>query len=231
MNAGIVGSGLIARTLKGIKPDVPILFFASGVSNSGEKVREHFEREKNLLLCFRGTNKCLVYFSTCSIFDTSAVASGYISHKLEMEDLVKSNFENNLVLRLPTLVGKTNNPYTFFNYLKNCIECNKALEIQQNAWRYLFDADDLVPALEMILKNKLEKSYSINVAFPNPLPVSEIVTLMEKELGKTLQDKTLLQKGSRFQPDLSSFHELLAKSGIKRDWTQYTKNIIRKYCL
>ncbi len=132
----IVGNGLIAQTLHDLDDDENTIIFASGVSNSSESDEEAFNREVNLLLSFISGRKKIVYFSTCSIFDDCLKNSLYIQHKINIENLIQKNFNNYLILRLPTLVSNSNNPNTFFNYFRDKIKNNLPLYVQKNAYRY-----------------------------------------------------------------------------------------------
>lgn len=100
----IIGNGLLGKGLTSIDSS-NIVFFASGVSNSGEKRREAFDREAILL---RNTirsypSKILVYFSTCSVYECSL--SMYSLHKLKMEQFIQKNCEKSFIFRLPQVVG------------------------------------------------------------------------------------------------------------------------------
>ncbi|AEW77973.1 naD-dependent epimerase/dehydratase [Aggregatibacter actinomycetemcomitans ANH9381] len=69
------------------------IIFASGVSNSNETSFENFNREKELLLevLEQYKDKTIVYFSSCSIYDSSLTNSLYVYHKMCMERLVREN--------------------------------------------------------------------------------------------------------------------------------------------
>mgnify|MGYP007017084323 CR=1 FL=1 len=81
----IVGRGLLASLfLENDRED--IIFFASGVSNSLEDRQEEFLREETLIkkTIEENPNKIFVYFSTCSVYDSSKTGSDYVLHKLKM---------------------------------------------------------------------------------------------------------------------------------------------------
>lgn len=68
----IVGDGLIASLFTSHDKE-NVIFFASGVSNSLETKEEEFLREENLIrnTIKNNPNKIFLYFSTCSIYDSS----------------------------------------------------------------------------------------------------------------------------------------------------------------
>ena len=80
-----------------IEFDLPeVIFFASGVSNSSEISEKEFNREENLIHKILGDNpqKQFVYFSTCSIYDSSKNGSPYVLHKLKMEQIIINKASN-----------------------------------------------------------------------------------------------------------------------------------------
>ena len=97
----IVGNGLIANLFK--NDDIEnVVFFASGVSNSLETEKSAFLREENLLRKHLTENpeKIFIYFSTCSIYDSSKNGSLYVNHKLKMERLVEELAKKYVILSL-----------------------------------------------------------------------------------------------------------------------------------
>lgn len=227
----VVGNGLLAKAFNQYKDNDKVIIFASGVSNSKEINESEFEREKKLLNSFLNVNaKRLVYFSTCSILDESLRNSPYVKHKIYMEKYIRRNFPNNIIFRLPNIVGKTDNPNTFFNYFKSSILNEYKISIDKNATRYLIDVDDLVFFLpELIEKDLLKTTYSktINIAMDNQAHVSEIVDMMGKILGKTIS-KRMLDTGSYYEIDNQIFLEYLKQYGIS-DFSEYNFKILKKY--
>ena len=101
----------------------------------------NIKREKHLIKTFFPSEKLFVYFSTCSIFDKTLEKSLYVKHKLEIEKLIKNNFTNYFILRLPNIIGKTKNQNTFFNYFHRAIVNKNEIQIQKNNIRYFLDVE------------------------------------------------------------------------------------------
>ncbi len=224
----IIGNGLIAKTLAGID-HTNYVIFASGVSNSTETNPAMFQREIDLLLS-QERKKTLVYFSTCSITDPTLTETAYVKHKLKIENLIKKEFPTYLILRLSTLVGKTDNPHTFFNHIKNKVLNNEEVIIHKNAWRYLFDSDDLKIIVPALLKDKETKNTTLHAAYNNAMNVLDIVKLMDTLLKKTSKIK-LLDKGSHFHFQNEELTKFLKKNNIALYAETYNEDIIRKYLL
>lgn len=141
----VVGNGLLASTFRQKYDNTDkVLIFASGVSNSEEKSLAQYEREEELLIRSLSAhpNMLFVYFSTYSIADPENKAKIYVKHKLKMESII-SDSENFLILRLPNVIGKTNNPHTIVNYFANKLLNNEEIIVWSNASRNLLCVDDI----------------------------------------------------------------------------------------
>ncbi|MBB4806605.1 nucleoside-diphosphate-sugar epimerase [Chryseobacterium defluvii] len=179
----IIGSGLIANSLKNIDSE-DMLYFASGVSNSLETRDSEFEREFSLLKqCIEEYDgKKLVYFSTLSIYDQSKQDSHYVLHKQELENYIKNNVEAYLILRVGNIVGNGGNPNTLFNFLKNQISSNNTFVLHKKARRLLIDIDDIA---KFLAHNCTEiHNQTINLAFPYYYDLKEIIDAVEKQINK-----------------------------------------------
>lgn len=178
----IIGSGLIAKALNNIDSD-NMLFFASGVSNSLETRSSEFEREFTLLKNTLENNKGkLIYFSTLSIHDQSKQDSHYVLHKLNIENYIKNNCEDYLILRIGNIVGNGGNPNTLFNFLKTQIINDNKFVIHQKARRLLLDIDDISRFLGsgcVLVKNQ-----TINLAYPYYYDLKEIVGAIQEKIDK-----------------------------------------------
>lgn len=129
----IVGNGDLASEI--IDRD-GFLFFASGVSNSGEVSEKQYEREYNLLM-EQPKNLRLVYPSSIAVFYSS---TRYAQHKRWMENTVKMNFPHWVILRLGNITwGK--NPHTFINRFREQKKRGEQLDIW-DTYRYVVDKDE-----------------------------------------------------------------------------------------
>ena len=136
----IIGNGDIASML----PDRPdLLFFCSGVSNSGETRESEFLRELTLLRSY--PNVHLVYFSSLCVF---YLDTPYARHKRAMETLIKRHWQRYTILRLGNITWGTN-PHTLINFLRARRAAGLPLEIQ-DTWRYVVDQDEFLHWVNMI---------------------------------------------------------------------------------
>lgn len=133
----IIGHGDIASVLTDREDRV---YFASGVSNSQEKRRSEYEREKKLLLQ-QDPHRHLVYFSSLCIFYTDTL---YAQHKVRMEKLIKETFKHYTIIRLGNIDWGTN-PNTLINYLRAHPDSDLL-----DAYRYIVDEDEFLYWVSMI---------------------------------------------------------------------------------
>lgn len=202
----ILGSGLLARAFESFRGDDRVLVFASGVSNSSTATEADHARERNLLLQQAGTTARLVYFSTCSLFDPTLADSGYIRHKLQMEELIRARFPDHTILRLPNVVGHTPNPHTLCNYIRDQILSGRTINVQVKARRYLMDVDMVTAACSPLVLSEHARSKSINICFDHPVPVPELVKAMERVLRKKAVIKEVVS-GSCYYVDHAEFKQ------------------------
>ena len=200
----IVGKGLIASEF--IKADNDdVIFFASGVSNSSEICSKQFDRERALIenTIQLNKDKLFVYFSTCSIYDSSKYNSPYVLHKLHMEEIIKENSVKYLILRVSNAVGKGGNPNLLMNYIYKQIKEGNKLNVHLNATRNLIDVEDVK---HITLKYINESRYNriVNVAYKENYFIQEIISIFEKTLNQKA-NLILEDKGEHYSIDI---HEL-----------------------
>lgn len=132
----IIGSGDIAAVLP-YRED--LLFFASGVSNSGEVDEQEYLREVRLL-SEQPQDAHIVYFSSLAVFTSD---TRYILHKRSMEALVKQ-FDHHTIVRIGN-IDWGQNPHTLINYLR----AHPEAEIRKE-WRYIVDKDEFLYWINLI---------------------------------------------------------------------------------
>ena len=220
----IIGNGLLGSAF--IEFDLPeVIFFASGVSNSSEISEKEFNREENLIHKILGDNpqKQFVYFSTCSIYDSSKNGSPYVLHKLKMEQIIINKASNYLILRVSNAVGKGGNPNLLMNYIYSSILNKKKITIHKNAKRNLIDVEDVVKISHNIISNNI-KNKIINIAFKENIAIENLVNNFEKIL-KTKTEKVYIEIGESYSIDIQNIKAYFRNTDVNN----YLENIINKY--
>lgn len=231
MKNNVIGSGLLARAFLNINYKLKdVVIFASGVSNSSCKIITEFERESLLLdsvIKSHAANKTLIYFSTCSIYDsTQNNSSLYIKHKLLMESRVKEHSKF-IIFRLPQVVGLSSNPYTLTNFFSNSILSGNRIEIQRNAFRNIIDIEDLVRIAFYIVSENQYINHTLNIANNKSDKVIDILKIMEGILQKEAY-YNLVDGGSSYEIDVNLCCKIAKILDISFD-SCYTFRTLNKY--
>lgn len=223
----IVGNGLIASLFTECDQE-NIIFFASGVSNSLETKKEEFLREENLIrkTITENPNKIFIYFSTCSIYDSSKAESQYVLHKLKMEQIIIQLCPQYLILRLSNAVGNGGNPNLLMNYLVRSVKNNEIINVHTKATRNLIDVEDI----KNITNQLIDKQYFnkiINIAYPENYTIIEILEIMEK-FYQTKLYLNLVKSGSGYGIDTHDVESYFIQHALTNKET-YLHKILEKY--
>lgn len=175
----IIGNGLLARSFINFDSE-DFLIFVSGVSNSMETQASEFLREEILLRenIENHQNKTMIYFSTCSIYDSSKSRSPYVLHKLNMENIVIANCSKYLIYRVGNVIGNGGNSKTLFNFLVNKVREREQFTLFKNAKRPLIDVDDIALYFENSKHKIINKI--VDISYPFQYSLLEIVNQIEK---------------------------------------------------
>lgn len=223
----IIGSGLIANLFVDSQHQ-DCIYFASGVSNSLETRFEQFAREENLILetIEKFPNLLFVYFSSCSIYDSTKKESPYVLHKLKMEQLIKNNTQRWLILRVSNAVGNGGNPNLLMNYLVRSVENNEVINVHTHAARNLIDAEDIKAICLQLIENYTE-NHILNIAYLNNYSIIEIIEMMEQHFDKKI-DINLIKSGSGYEIEISEIENYFFENNLENK-EKYLKRILDNY--
>ena len=193
----IIGNGLIANVFGDYKENDNYVIFASGVSDSTNMDESAFKREEQLLneITTLYKEKIIIYFSTCSIYDTQKKSTPYVFHKLKMEEIIISKNINHLIFRVSNPIGFTKNTSTFFNYFIDKINKDEQFELWNNSYRNIIDIEDMFKICDYIIKEKKYINSIINIANPKNYKIQTIITAIDKYFNKKSNYK-VIEKGS-----------------------------------
>lgn len=225
----VIGNGMIANRFISYKNDEDKIIFASGVSNSKDKIEENFLREFQLLdqTLKNNPNKTLVYFSTCSVEDDDLQDAPYVIHKKSMEQFINQRSSSYYLFRISNLAGVSNNPYTLLNYFIFNILQNNPLTVWKNAYRNIIGIDDMYSIADDILKQRKIINTTINIANPENYSVPFIISKIEERLHrKAICDE--IEKGDNYKIDISLIQPIIKKLNISFD-DNYLASLLKKY--
>lgn len=225
----IIGKGLVAKGFHEYEHNEQILIFASGVSDSSTLDSAAFKREQNLLeqTMQQHPKKLLIYFSTCSVYDTSLAHAAYVHHKLHMESIVSEHPAGYLVFRVSNLAGYTGNSHTLLNHIYNHIITGQLFYIWKYAERNIIDIDDTVKICSKLIAEKKYRNTIINIASPNNHRILQIVNLFEAITGKKANFK-IIEKGGGPAIDTCLVRDLASALNISFD-QDYLLRVVKKY--
>lgn len=207
-----------------------VVFFASGVSNSLETNILNFKREEDLVrkTVVENPEKLFVYFSTCSIYDSSKVDSLYVLHKLNMESIVSKSARKFLILRVSNAVGKGGNPNILLNFLYDALKNDKTIQVHQKATRNLIDSDDIQQITLSLIDQKKQNSI-INLAYLFEFGIQEIIEMMSALLNIRPQME-LTDSGNFYQISITDIQDYFETKKLT-DKKEYLRDMIKKYYL
>lgn len=176
----VVGNGMIANSFSSYRNNPSILIFASGVSNSKETSEAKFQRERALLLQHidRYPDKCLLYFSTCSIYDSYFPPRAYQVHKLSMESLIAAQCKKYMILRLPQVLGK-NNPQQLMGFFNDKIRSQTLFDLY-DIERNVIDINDVKKVVSVIFNKPDYHNKILNICQKENIRVVDLVRIFEK---------------------------------------------------
>lgn len=223
----IIGNGLIASLFADCDQE-NIIFFASGVSNSLETKKEEFLREENLIkkTITENPNKVFIYFSTCSIYDSSKAESQYVLHKLKMEQIIIQLCPQYLILRLSNAVGNGGNPNLLINYLVRSVKNSETINVHTEATRNFIDTEDIKNIVIQLIKNK-NFNKIINIAYPENYTIIEILEILEN-FFQIKPKLNLVKSGSGYLIDIPDIQDYFNQYALTNKET-YLHKILEKY--
>jgi nucleoside-diphosphate-sugar epimerase len=225
----IIGNGLLASAFSKSNLNFDkFVVFASGVSNSKETDPVQFHREVNLLksVISKIDDKILIYFSTCSISEN--IPKPYTLHKLSIEEYIKKNVHKFLILRLPNIVGVTQNPYQLTNFIYNKICDNSELIVYENVQRNLIDVDDIPIITKHIIECNIFNTH-LDILFNNKISMIDLIKIFENVLNKTANIKYEISDTLNYVVDNTFFISLISNFPNNRYFNTVTEDIIYKY--
>jgi len=220
----IIGNGLVAKSFKREKKFFKnIIVFASGLANSKNINNKEFDREKKLLKKFLNIKKKkLIYFSTLDIFRKKKNA--YMKHKINIENILKKK-KNILIIRLPQLIGKSNNNHTIFNFLNFNLRINKKIKIFVNYYRNFIDVEDLIFYVKKLIKNKINFNI-INIYNKKSIKIVSLLKIFKKQGIIKNKIFTLDKTNDNFFKNMTKFSR---NKNIVINKKNYYKKLFKKY--
>ena len=185
----IIGNGFLAKKFKkylNFLKKNQIIIYVAGISNSSERNQVKLNREINEIRRFCKINReKLIYISTYSIIDRSRLKKQYVKNKVKIEKIIRKKIKRYIIIRLPEIVGKNNNPYTLTNFFYKNIRSNKTFLLYDKTKRNLLDVDDAIKNIIKLIKVLKKENKIINLLNKNFYTPRQIVEVFEKILKES----------------------------------------------
>ena len=229
-SCGGLNSGVFSQFVYGrVSNTAGTCVYAAGVSNSSCIDQREFDREELRLktaIAEHRSAEPFIYFGTCSAGGPAAHASRYIMHKIRMEKIVATH-PRYLILRLPQLAGKTQNPHTLLNFIFNRISRSEQFQVWRKARRNIIDVDDVARIGASLATEEHALGGCIDVASPADTAMPDIVELMAKLVEKKAFCD-YLDLGDEYPIDVQRIRNVAMRCGV--DFGQdYLERVLRKY--
>ena len=176
------------------------------------------------------TEHLFIYISTTSVLDNYLKKDKYTRNKIIIENLIKKRLSNFLILRLPQIVGKSNNPHTITNFIYKKVLLEQRFKVWSNVKRNLIDIDDLIKIVKQIISTKLKPGNVINILNLNSIYVEEIANMMGEIVKK--KPRYILIK---YKPKMKGNLKIKSNSKFNLKIAKYFKNkkyyrrVLKKY--
>lgn len=225
----VIGHGVIANRFSDYSLQSRYLIFAGSVNDSAINDVNAINDEESavrgaLLACSDAT---FVYFSSCSILDSDMSHTPYVQHKVRMENLIRRSGKQFLIIRLPQVLGLSDEKSSLVNFLVDAIVNQNSFELWRNAQKNLIDIDDVHEIVDEILKRKICLNTAINVASARQTSVLDLVNEIEDFIGFSAS-YVLVEKGNSHILDVSEIQPILSDLKINFDG-DYIRLSLNKY--
>jgi nucleoside-diphosphate-sugar epimerase len=200
-----------------------VLLFARGVSNSTSEVEADYERELEMIKSFAKTeeDKIFVYFSTTSVYDTEKQNTKYVKSKLQFEEAIRSLFLKSIIIRLPIIVGTSNNENQLFGYLLKAIRNGLCIKVHNKAARYLIDVADLSTIVSAIVKHYKTQIHNgnetIDICGDKPISINAIIAMLAEAIRVTPLLE-YVESGSTYFVDNTAISSIVSSEILNKDF-------------
>ena len=229
----IFGNGFIASHLKKLNTKKNIYIYAAGVSNSNNKKNHHYLREISTIkkiIKKIDQNITFVYISSLSVENKNIQNNKYIKNKLKIEKIVKNNFINYLIIRLPQVVGRSKNKHTLTNSIVHNIKKNKRFLLWKNAKRNILDIKDIIKILNKYFRKDLNVKKTLNIYNPRSSSVIFILKTLGFILKKEVKFKVVDRENKNIiLSNIKNNTKLPKKLYTNIDNKNYVTSVLKRY--
>lgn len=226
----IIGNGFIGRNVNKLRKYIiksDYIIYTAGISNSNTNSKKELKKEIRLFKDFSKENnsKKLIFISTADVSNNLKRNNPYIINKVKIENIIKKEFKDYIILRLPQIIGNSKNKKTLINYFYRNIKKNKTIDVLSGVKRNILDIDDVIKVLKIIIFEKKLMKRTITLSNNYYVQPIDIVKIFEKKLNKVakVRFKRMLKEKWNLENDMSK--KLFNKAKVKFDKNYLIKKI------
>jgi nucleoside-diphosphate-sugar epimerase len=160
------------------------------------------------------------------VHDKTQVASPYVFHKQQMEQLVLAEKRSSIV-RLPNLVGPTGNKNNLVNHIVEVIASNQPVFVQDSARRYLLGVDEMASLIGSYVSHGPIAGAIVEFVPPSSTSVMDLVGMIEK-VTRVKAKIEIVSGGSAYAIDHTESAYYAKKCGVIFE-NDYTLSTLRKW--
>jgi len=227
----LIGNGFIGKNLKKItfKLSKNYLIYCAGVSNSKSTDKKLYKKEiakLNKIISQTNNRIIFAYISTTSVNDKNHNKNMYVKNKMKIESIIKKKIKNYIIIRLPQIIGKANNPNIISNYIFERIKKGQSFNAWANVERNFLDIDDIKKIIKYILNKKFNKSFSINIYNSKSINIIRFINIFSNIL-----EKGAIYKKIHISRKIKGKNKIYKKDKnfIFATKKNYMRNILKKY--
>lgn len=225
----VLGHGAIAKRFANYNLQTKYIIFTGGLHNVIVQDIDDISNEEYLLKSALTTltkSETLIYFSSCTINDSTQESSPFIIHKIWAEQLIQSTVKNYLIIRLPEVLGLMNIEEGYINTLVSKFRAGDKIRLFDAPINFI-DLDHVYAIVNYILQKGDFKNAIVNVASPNAIPALELMDVLEEHFDK-LGDYEISPCSHAEEIDINSIRNTIDELGIDFG-PNYLKRGLKKY--
>lgn len=226
----IIGNGFIGKNVNKLRKHIiksGYTIYTAGISNSNTNSKKELRKEIRLFKEFSKENnsKKLIFISTADVSNNLKRNNPYIINKVKIENIIKKEFKDYIILRLPQIIGNSKNKNTLINYFYRNIKKDKIIDVLNGVKRNILDIDDVIKVLKIIIFEKKLINKTITLSNKYYVQPIDIVKIFEKKLNKVakIRFKRILKENWNLENNMSK--KLFKKAKVNIDKNYLIKKI------
>lgn len=222
----VFGSGVVANRFMDFNLQKHWVIFSDNICRTNDLSAMASEEMQLKMAISQNPNSHFVYFSSLNYKNSSSSSDLYLSHKIKMEVLVKELAKNHHIIRLPEVIGNSENSSLICSYINASFSGNE-LVIGKNTLRNFIDVDDVYLIVHHLLNNDLYLNSTIDIANSQNINDLDLIEKIE-HLLKVKANYNISDETAVFDFNIEKSNEIAKNLNIDFE-NNYLNKCIMKY--